>query len=70
VSHTGTGEYTITFTTPFSGTPSVTCNAYAVLNPLHIELIGPSATAVGIQVRDASGNVVNSGFHFIAIGPR
>jgi hypothetical protein len=68
--HPSTGEYTITFTTPFTGTPTVTCNAYAVLNPLHIELINPSTTGVGIQVRDAGGNLVNSGFHFLAIGPR
>lgn len=70
VSHPSTGQYVINFITPFTGTPVVTCNAYAGINPMHIELITPDANSVRIQVRQVNGSLINFGFHFMAIGPR
>ncbi len=70
VSHPSTGIYDVNFFTPFTATPVVTANAYAGLTPMHIELITPSAGSVRFQVREVDGDVINFGFHFMAIGPR
>jgi len=70
VTKTGTGAYTITFTSAFSGEPTVTATPQVGLARI------ATCTNVGagsVQIRtfdSASGSAVDQDFHFIAIGPQ
>jgi hypothetical protein len=64
-----TGAYDITFTTPFSGVPAVTATADVALGAV-AHIVQPTASIVRVVFKDYDGVTVNSGFHFIAVGPR
>lgn len=68
-SRTGVGLYTITFSTPFSQPPSVTLSPTDIINT--VMSIG-SVTTNACQIRSYVPTVgaSDTGFHFIAIGPR
>jgi hypothetical protein len=67
------GQYTITFTTPFAGTPTtVATPQYLVQSDFNVAWIDPvSSSAVNVIIINVnSGNVADGTFHFIATGPR
>jgi hypothetical protein len=76
VSHPGTGDYLITFTTPFAATPTVTASLEYVAASSLPRTARPNAVSAG------SANIVitlhiefdvsfeDEAFHFIAVGPR
>jgi|GEM_PF-5937265 len=65
----GSGFYTITFNTPFSGPPTVT--ATADLDGRVISTVGVTASAANFQISIAgTGAHTDAAFHVIAIGPR
>jgi len=71
VSHgaAGSGQYTVTFNTAFSGAPAVT--ATADLNGRLISTVGVLSSSANFQTRDVvAGVATDAAFHFIAIGPR
>jgi hypothetical protein len=67
-----TGEYLIAFTTPFTGSPSMTVSWEYSLNaqPLFAATDQVSATTAKVVMQDNSRLLRNGPFHFIAIGPR
>lgn len=72
VSHPARGEYNVTFNTPFAGAPVVTamCN-YEVNNSL-VTATGVTTAAASFRVRWAEDQdyTLDTGFNFIAVGPR
>ena len=66
---TGLGFYTINFSTTFSSTPTVTINPIDIVNTVFSI---SNVTTSACQIRSYVPTVGNSdsGFHFIAIGPR
>ncbi len=62
----GTGSYTITFTPPFSGVPTVTATAVDDIARAGGSI---SSNSVTIATMTTTGVSVNDSFHFIAIGP-
>lgn len=69
VSHTGTGLYTITFTTAFSAMPAVTVTPQSGLGRI-ATCTSVGAGSTGIDTRDTSGTATDNQFNFIAIGPK
>lgn len=69
VSHPLTGSYDITFTTPFTATPSVTATTRDIFTVASTVALGSSSVRVNVYRNDASGGA-NATFDFIAIGPR
>ncbi len=70
VTKTGTGAYTITFTSPFSAEPTVTVSPQ--VGVARIATV-TNVQAGSVQVRtfdSASGSAASQDFHFIAIGPQ
>jgi hypothetical protein len=70
VSKTGTGAYTVTFSTAFSGEPSITATPQVALARI---ATCTSVFAGSAQFRTfvaTSGAAIDQDFHFIAIGPR
>lgn len=63
----GGANYLVTFTTPFSATPTVTVSATS--NRL-VGIQSVSTFSFTVSLPDANGNSFPSGFHFIAVGPR
>jgi hypothetical protein len=64
-----TGDYTITFNTPFASTPAVTATAVDI-SVLEIAVIASrTTTSVRIRTFSAAGTLVNTQFAFIATGP-
>jgi hypothetical protein len=70
---TAEGEYTITFTTPFAGTPTMVASPEYVVqqdfNIAWIDTVSPSQMRV-ILVNFAGHGPDDGAFHFIATGPR
>ncbi len=78
----GSGDYLITFNTPFSSTPTVTATVDDVTESLvnadlfSAGIYAASTTSVRIRVREVSEDNGNANgtwsypFHFIAVGPR
>jgi len=65
------GNYDITFTTPFSSTPTVTATPFYVLNHDHIALLGPvTISSAEIQTLYPGSSGSDVAISFIAIGPR
>lgn len=66
-----TGDYTITFTTPFSDSPVVTATAIdGTLLETAVVHNAFSSTTIRIRTFSAAGALVDTVFSFIAIGPR
>ncbi len=66
--HNGPGDYTITFSTSFGGTPAVTLTPYGslVIGTLYIT----SASSVEVRFSTPTGTAADPiGFDFIAVGP-
>jgi hypothetical protein len=69
------GDYLITFTQPFAGTPTVTANLEYV-GAFRTRVVTPDVVAAGsanIVIREYQNDApfsANAEFHFIAIGPR
>jgi hypothetical protein len=73
VSRPGIGRYTITFTTPFGGSPEVVATAdLQVPGDIGRTVIIEAANSTFATIWGANNNaqLVDVGFHFIAIGPR
>ena len=66
------GDYLITFTTPFSAPPSmmVTWEYGIGATPLFAAANNVGTSTAGVVLQDSSGLVRNGPFHFIAVGPR
>jgi hypothetical protein len=64
----GSGQYTITFNTPFVGAPAVT--ATADLDGRIISTVGVTSSSANVQISLAGGGHTDAAFHVIAIGPR
>jgi len=70
VTKTGTGAYTVTFTTPFSAEPTVTVSPQVGLARI-ATITNVGAGSVQVRTFDsASGSAIDQDFHFIAIGPQ
>ncbi len=67
ISRVATGEYTVTFTTPFSATPTVTVNPLSTLAAT-ATVDATTASSVLIRIFDAAGAPINLSFNFIAVG--
>jgi hypothetical protein len=72
VAHPSTGVYTITYTSPFTGTPVVTANANGPTSLVPCFVIVPSSSTSSVEliVNDFTNVVRDRSFDFIAIGPR
>jgi hypothetical protein len=71
VTRNGTGNYTITFNTPFAGPPAVTATTNVINRSALVELTG--ATGNGFSLDSylfETGEIFDAVIHFIAIGPR
>jgi hypothetical protein len=66
---TGTGAYTVTFSTAFTDTPVVVTTAQAVNNLAYIISVSTSSVSIATR-RTADGVSEDSAFNFIAIGQR
>lgn len=67
---TGTGQYTVTFTQPFTTSPpSVTVNAISA-TPAFVHIISLSSESVVFFVRNTSNVAIDSTVNFIVLGPR
>jgi hypothetical protein len=67
------GDYTVTFSTAFSGAPAVTAVSdfgSSSLNDSFVQTFGATATSVRFFVRQLDGTLVDAPVHFIAIGPK
>ncbi|MES2996372.1 MAG: hypothetical protein V4733_06130 [Verrucomicrobiota bacterium] len=65
-----TGDYTITFTTPFTDTPAVTAIAFDAADPETVTIQTVSATSCRLRIWDETNAAVDSVFHFNVMGPR
>jgi hypothetical protein len=66
VTHTSSGDYTINFTAPFAGSPTVIATP---VNRLHATISTTSTSSVRIFTSDG-GSSSDDFFQFIAVGPR
>ncbi len=64
------GDYTITFTTPFADIPVVTATSGAVTAPEVVVIASVSTSIVRIINFNVAGAKLDTGFTFIAAGPR
>jgi len=67
------GAFTVTFTTPFTDIPAVTCNAYSdptgsVARIAAFQDI--QSGSVQIRIFNDAGALIDQSFSFIAVGPR
>ena len=75
VNHAATGDYGITFTTPFATRPTVTASVeweFPVSDPARIAMVD-NFTATGgniVVMTSSSQSLLNARFNFIAIGIR
>ena len=67
VSHPSTGLYTINYTTPFTGNPTIAITLGNITGPRFLSSLVNSAASTSITVKDANGNVIDTQFWFIAI---
>lgn len=71
---TGTGRYTVTFSTAFPANdpPSVTLTGVGTINTTSFaSLYNPvTTTTIFVRTTNPAGTETDSGFHFIAAGPR
>jgi hypothetical protein len=68
----GLGTYTVTFTTSFSGTPTVLAGpsqSPVGVSAYDVEVTSPSATGFGVTVREPGVAFIDCTFGFIAEGP-
>ncbi len=68
-----TGAFTVTFSSAFTGIPSVTANAYSDLAGSVARIVAfqdIQANTVSVRVFNDAGGLVDQAFSFIAIGPR
>nr|VFK36502.1 MAG: hypothetical protein BECKSD772F_GA0070984_100236 [Candidatus Kentron sp. SD]VFK39196.1 MAG: hypothetical protein BECKSD772E_GA0070983_100236 [Candidatus Kentron sp. SD]VFK77821.1 MAG: hypothetical protein BECKSD772D_GA0070982_100235 [Candidatus Kentron sp. SD] len=63
----GTGNYTITFSPPFSSTPVVLATCYGN-NQDNLLNVNPTPSSAGVYIWDKDGSGENAPFSFIAIG--
>jgi len=74
VTHPSLGHYTITFNTPFAGTPTMTAtiNSNNSYDQAFVAMIGePSGASVNVRVLlSQDGSDAERPFHFIAVGAR
>lgn len=74
VSNPGQGHYTITFNTPFAGSPTVTATAEHQGADTEKVVMTDGVTSANAMLATRSiifgGGFVNMTFHFIAVGPR
>lgn len=67
----GVGVYTITFSRPFAGTPSVTASAIGNVGGFSTMVMSANGSSAQVTVFDEFGNRSNiTGFDLIAVGPR
>jgi hypothetical protein len=66
---TGTGRFTVTFTTAFASEATVTVSPY-VTTPAFAVVAGVLPDSIQVWTFDAAGNAVNLPFLFVATGPR
>jgi hypothetical protein len=64
------GKYQIRFNPVFAEIPTFTATAIDVSEPRIITIVAESTTAMEIQVWQKDGSKNDSGFHFMAMGPR
>ena len=64
----GSYGYTVTFSTPFSGQPSVTFGSWTDFSPF-LYALSASSFSVAFNIPRQAGNLP-SGFSFMAVGPR
>ncbi len=64
----GSSGYTVTFSTPFSGQPSVTFGCWTDYSP-YLYALSASSFSVAFNIPRQAGNLP-SGFSFMAVGPR
>ena len=70
VSKTGTGAYTVTFTTAFASEPTITATPQVGLARI-ATCTNVGASSAQFRTFDSTtGAAVDQDFHFIAIGPR
>jgi len=71
-SRTGTGAYTITFSSAFADTPTVVVGLMGSANSTGAGLVLGSESTTGFQVNTSfvNGSAVDVGFSFVAIGQR
>jgi hypothetical protein len=67
-SRTGTGLFTITFDTAFSGIPSLNPTPFGS-SGLGATITAHTASAISIRISNASNTATDAAFHFIAVGP-
>jgi hypothetical protein len=70
VAKTGTGAYTVTFTVPFAGQPTVTATPQVSLARIATCSSVLLGSAQFWTFDSAGGAAIDQDFHFIAIGPR
>jgi hypothetical protein len=73
VTHPSTGRYNITFSTPFSGVPTVTAtvNNTPGANTAFNMISNVTSSSLNLEVFQRDGGpFYNQGFQFIAVGPR
>lgn len=70
VSKTGTGAYTVTFTTAFTGEPVVTASARTSAARVANCATTSTSTALFQTFDSATGTAADQDFSFIAVGPR
>jgi len=70
VSKTGTGAYTVTFSTAFASEPTITATPQVALARI-ATCTSVFAGSAGFRTFDSAGGAaIDQDFHFIAIGPR
>lgn len=67
--HNSTGNYTVTMTTTFSGTPTVTATPAGALSQL-INIVTTTNSTFNAIVKDTTGSAADGAFNFIAAAPR
>ncbi len=70
VSKTGTGAYTVTFSTAFSSQPTVTATPQVALSRLATCTSVLAGSAQFRTFTSTDGAAIDQDFHFIAVGPR
>jgi hypothetical protein len=67
-SRTGTGQYVLTYTTPFTGTaPIISITFGPSATPLAFSTISSTVNSVSFTIVNASGNPVDTAFWFMAV---
>jgi hypothetical protein len=72
VSHPARGEFNVTFDTPFNGAPVITAMCTDEVNDALVTAAGVTSATANFRVRWAENQdyTLDTGFNFIAIGPR